>query len=259
MVSDGSPAFGSWEAESIRFTVFPQARLDPFATDTVMWDALGGPPLQTMNRQPAEGLATFAGAADGVQLTMLVRPDRIDWEFRAEPPNLPVWATPPPPTLPDPTLALEQSKDIINAWFHSKFASEASRLAFGAVLISRVDGLREGFDELKGHIQIDGYSEGVADFMYQVNRRRSSTVLPFITMNRLARWVVREFYTLSVTVGPPGGAQVETPSAGFASVLELDMNTAADPQAPIDSVICVELFEELATLGTEIAAKGDIP
>lgn len=256
MVSD-TPAFGSWEAESIRFTVFPHPGWEQPVTSPTVWESLGGPPLRTMDI-PGNGLATFVGAEGGTQITMTIRPDRIDWDLRAEPPNQPQWATPAPLTLPDPTVALDQGKAIVNAWFHSNFASEAIRLAFGAVLLSRADGLQEGFDELNDYIKVDGYSEDVSDFLYQVNRRRPSSVLPFITMNRLARWTVREFYTLSVTVGPPSGPQVETPSAGFASVLELDMSTTADPQLPIDPVICAELFQELATLGTEIAVEGDI-
>ena len=102
--------------------------------------------------------------------------------------------------------------------------------------------------------------QGATNFMYQINRPRESASVPSFTVNRLSKWSVAAFESVSITVSPSSVRAV-----GYAdfpmhmSALELDINTSPKPDALIPSDEIPQLFHELVSLGLEIAERGDIP
>jgi hypothetical protein len=101
------------------------------------------------------------------------------------------------------------------------------------------------------------------DFLYRVNRRRDSAVLPDLSINRLATWSVGQF-VLEVQERVLGEVRedVEAPVARtetYACILELDINTVPAPEIRVlPGQELPRLFGELVDLGIEIATHGDV-
>ena len=56
-----------------------------------------------------------------------------------------------------------------------------------------------------------------------------------------------------------GGQFASLPSEGFACSLQFDINTPADRTESLPSASLAQIFQELVSLATEIAATGDTP
>ena len=96
------------------------------------------------------------------------------------------------------------------------------------------------------------------DLNYQINRRRKSSTVTHLTVNRLAKWSTLEIGEIQMTLDAARlslGQQIET---GHAIKLDLDLNTVPGSGA-VKSARIPALFEELLSFGEELATQGDIP
>ncbi len=131
------------------------------------------------------------------------------------------------------------------------------RLAFGLTLNLPAENLEQALRQLAPYtkgVTIDAANS--RDFMYRINRRRRSTGdVPDLYINRLSTWQTVAYH--SVMAGP-AATPATTSAPQHACQLELDMNTAQEFAGPLPVDKLKTIFEELASMGTEIIEKGDI-
>ncbi|MDE2885827.1 MAG: hypothetical protein OXO53_12150, partial [Chloroflexota bacterium] len=131
-------------------------------------------------------------------------------------------------------------------------------LAFGAVLILRVPDIQSGQEQLSRYLQLQpSQLDGSSDFLYQINRQRTSRVDEVIGINRLTKWSIMRGGGIALEVGPDAIRRLASDSV-VACRLELDMNTQADRSVPINSSQIGAILEELVEYGNEISEKGDV-
>jgi hypothetical protein len=132
-------------------------------------------------------------------------------------------------------------------------------LAFGAVLLSPVDTKQLGYQQLNRllpFIELD--TEGISDFLYQINRPRDTTTqIEGLQINRLSKWNVATFRQVNFIVGQTS-VRTSRRSEVFACRLELDMNTHQDFSGELLPEQLPEVFNELIALGREIKNEGDV-
>ena len=245
----------AWIALGLRLTVFPSEGIDP--KEAGWWaDVVGSDPDVTATE--GKGLKRVErGAFEGGYLVAETQPHRIDWYLRAseEPGMLTLLQD--PGSVPSLDVALERFRPPVLAWLGGE-PVPVSRMAVGMELYQPCETREEGYellDDLIPAVTLDG--ENTSEFTYRINRPRDSTIgVPGLRINRLSTWSVVKL-SLSVQQVGVEGAEVELGTEHAARV-ELDVNTVPQPDGlPADRL--VDVFEELATLGSEIAGSGDIP
>ncbi len=241
----------NWQLERVRVTTFHGGSapvLDPVG----VWDQAVGMPPESTDARPREGLTRHVAALHGAQLVSLVRPDRVDWALQPLPPS-PSVKPPVLPTITPASDALAALGRVVESWLGS--GPPVVRMAFAPTLIGPVADLQTGVSELAERIPIPlRYTPDSTDFLYQVNRRRSSQFSPAVSINRLAKWSVMEASLLMLDLGSKTPVPRDA-SLAFARRLELDINTIPTAAALEGSG---SIFGELVSLALEIANEGDV-
>ena len=93
------------------------------------------------------------------------------------------------------------------------------------------------------------------DFLYQVNRRRSSKTISDLEVNRLMKWSVEHIQEIAVTAG----SRVAVATLTFGSRLEVDINSDSELAGSLRPNSLVPLFEEFVGLADRIMTVGDHP
>jgi hypothetical protein len=138
----------------------------------------------------------------------------------------------------------------------STHAHGALRVAFGSAVLLPVPDRETGYRRLASYLPF-APDPTAYDFLYQINRRRESTVLPKLTVNRLSRWSVAQFQGFAVGL-PAGPYVVGDPS--HACRIELDINNAnREEGARIPADCASDLLRELASFARDIIQQGDRP
>ena len=197
------------------------------------------------------------GVFEGKQLVLSGRQARVDWNLQAIAglPSEPMQGLPTLGPLPD---SLESFRKVAEKWLN--VSPDITRLAFGAVLVIKVADLPSAYQELSQflpNVSLDKTDS--PDFLYQINRPRTSELREGLRINRLSKWSVTQTGTIAINIGPSAGPTLESGSPQSACRLELDINTSAESLTPIPQDKTQVLFKELIELGSEIADKGDIP
>ena len=251
--------FGDWLIDGLRATAFYEAGSHEGA-DRQWWDrVVGRHLLESADDRPADGLVTYTGVRRGERrLVMEFRTDRVDWfvrlETRAE-------------RLGELRLAgldpavTSEFLSTVQQWLELFHPHRLNRLAFGASLDSEVTTTEEGIAELGAILDIgrDLPSARASDFLFRINRPRTSQAAPGVLINRLSSWSVMQFGFVDITLGPGAPPRQVQEVTGFARRLELDINTARDDgMAQAAAGGYGQLFAELVSLGAAIARDGDI-
>lgn len=245
-----------WEAMSLRATMFHNL---PTPELPRWWQEVSGSKPEQIVTRPTEHITQLSGGFEGAQMTLTAWPNRVDWSLQAMPAaqGQPIQGFPTLGAFPD---APEPFLKIVRKWLNVVRDPFATRLAFGAVLVRQAADLSTAYNELSQFlpkVQLD--PAGSSDFLYQINRPRKSRSGTGFRINRLTKWsVVQGRYIAfgATMVGEPTPTSVPPQSA---CRLELDINTPAEISTPIPRDEAGVLFEELVELGSEIAAKGDVP
>ncbi len=253
------PELTAWQADQLRLTAFPSEGETTLPEE--WWTMLIGTAPDTLTVRPKAGLHEQVGSVEGRNLTLRLQPERIDWLLG------PIMASQPEEELPDTppsagplpeTLAFFTK--IATEWI--KVAPSITRLAFGAILRQPVEDRKAGYVQLGQYLPSVSLDPAASDFLYQINRpRESATGVKGLKINRLTKWsvVLVRRLGLTLTLGKDATAKAQQATLESACRLELDINTAPDFHAPLPHESLVDIFQELVALGTEIAAKGDIP
>jgi hypothetical protein len=148
--------------------------------------------------------------------------------------------------------------DSMRRWLQTACPA-TNRLAFGAVLNLDVGSREEGYRTLSNYLDFD-LSPGSYDFLYQINRKRTSAAVERWGINRLTKWSVevRERRTLTIHLAA-GSVESTEARAEWHCRLELDINTIPGPGGPLPHDRLGALLEEMQGLSLEIVREGDIP
>ena len=236
---------GNWLIQVLRATIFQSGQPDHES----VWLAVVGTPAQVIDRRSPDGVTTLTGVIEGYQLQMVVS-DKVDWLLQPHP-SQPLDDQPAIPTLGDHVAALNVLIKIVDRWVDVT-DSTVTRVAFGAELTSPVDNLAIGYRELREYLAplADLYAPDSTDFLCQMNRPRPASSYPDYMINRITQWSVPQYSTVELTISPEGQSQHVTVT--FHRKLDLDINTAPQIQV-VDRMHLKDLFQELVTMGSEIA------
>lgn len=242
-----------WDAEGLRLTCFLAGAAK--VAEPAWWSDLVGSPPESRTSRPALGELTESGPFEGANLRLSVAPGRVDWQLI--PIEKQAQLDTEIPTIGSYFDTVERFTATMKKWLPSSPA--ILRLAFGAVLHRVVKDRKEGYQQfqpLLHYIKLDPES---SDFLYQINRRRlSSSGIPNLNINRLSKWAVM---SLGRVILLQGGELIhpQVQTTAIACRLELDINTQSDLKEELPKEKVNDVFDELVTMGIEIAKEGDIP
>ena len=242
-----------WLVQAVRLSLFvtPEAQ----AFEAPAWQTLtdAAPAHQATTR----GVITVEEGPFG--------PGRLQLQAQRAPPpriDLVLGPAPPPETSAVTLPVLGSFADAVAAvrlpaerLLQSGIAT--ARIAFG---VMHVQSARDWADAARiiqgtlGPTRLDIVN--AQDFLYRVNRRRTSNVVPGLPMNRLASWscVVWQEMLINVASGQSGGGS----PARFSATLETDFSTDEGRREPIGTQHLLALLAELQRLTLEVANQGDI-
>jgi hypothetical protein len=242
------PAASAWQLEFVRLIAFPTK---PPVFDENWWHHL-------VKEQPEHFVSTrkkeihdVRGTFDGTLLSLTVDSVRIVWEAR------------PPETVDRsgdfPTFA-EAARDkigwfveLLTCWLE-RSCPPLVRLAFSAKLLQPAANAMEAYGILTRKLPTVKLDSNPNDFLLQINRRKeSSDVVKGLPINRVSTW---SKMNIAIIIEP--GKPFEWPDRCY-SALELDINTAPEKTVVLPQASLPQLFQELASLGMEIADHGDRP
>ena len=243
--------FAEWDVESLRLSIFHPAR----PTVPGLWEKLMGVSPESIDERPRQQLLREVGRANGNRLLSIIQTQRVDWNFRPDPPTDSEIVT--PPTLADVNQAIPVLQRALGVSL--QVAQLVERLAFGVVLVQQIASSDEGMRQLSKYLpHMELETRGGSDFVYQINRRRRSSNAPHVQINRLAKWSLEEFHSGALRVTSNQAPQFESSGPRFVNRLVLDINTAPDNSA-ISAQKMSTLFVEFMVLAREIATNGDVP
>jgi len=243
-----------WVVENIRVTVFPGSSEIDISED--WWDTVSETPSTEVVTKKATSTKVESGLFSefDYNLRLESKPDRIDWII--------VPSNPASLFSPSDQESPESWKDMgstfcdrISRWFDK--SPQITRVAFGAVLLTRVKDKVEGYQLLQrflNKVEIDEINS--YDFTYVINRPRNINVNDSqMLINRLNKWGTIKIQGFSV-----GGARAIHQDTDVHMVrLELDINTDAKSTAIINPDAAKQILKEMFGMAVEISVNGDIP
>ena len=242
--------FGPWGVEHLRLTLF-----HPLGVETLqLWEQLVGARPESIEERPREGVVRQHGGVDGNRLFLATQGERLDWTFLPTPTadqgidTAPVLAD-----LEQATLTLRRALDI-----SVRSVRQVHRLALGVLLEQQVANQADGMSKLSKclpHLNLEG--QDGSDFIYQINRRRRSSVVPHARVNRIARWSLEQFVSGEVRITPTQVPQLQQFGKGFVDRLLLDINTNPENNA-IAPARMPGLLVEFIDLAHKVASEGDV-
>ena len=244
-----------WRVELMRLTAFLSA-VDVSDADK-WWGTVIGEPPDSKTVKLKGATQTLEGHLGTGKVLLNVDVNRVDW-------------------LTAPDLSVEQEiKEIPNIGAYAEVASlfnskmvqwlkcnpSITRLAWGATLTQPVEDRESGYKRLSNYLpalKIDPV--GSSELFYQINRPRQSKVIPGLVINRFQKWSVMKVQRINVQVIPSQAqAMVGNVAPGFDGCrVEVDINSSGDRSELLPSDRLESLYMELVSIGTEIAAQGDI-
>lgn len=247
----------NWEVENLRVTGFTLPSVVPEPINQ-LWAALVLVPPDQINERPKEATVTAEGSLEGHRLILSQGPGRTDWLWVADLDLTKLSAGFPSigkfQTAPDIFVKLART------WLERR--PPLTRLAWGGVIKFVVPNKEDGYRKLAEFlhsVKIDPV--GSSEFIYQINRPRTSRVIDGMLVNRLSTWSVALLQPISIAVGFQPGQAVGLPTTPPISACRLvfDINSDATRTEPFEPRQLAPLLDELVELAAEIAVKGDIP
>jgi hypothetical protein len=250
----------NWKSETIRLTAFLHAPVTP---KEKWWETIAGGEPESKHYRPQDRFLAVTGPVfDGeCNLSLTGNAERIDWILSGrDDPN--EGENRPFPFVGPFSDRIEQFRVLMTKWLSS--APAVKRLAFGAVVVTPVEAIAEGFRVLQPLLSNIKLTPESFDFAYSINRPRASKAIgPALRINRLSKWNVMTLQRVRLIAAlAPGISDVQQTNFG-ASInvarIEIDINTAADRQDKLPAKKLAKLVSELIDLGIEIIEKGDRP
>jgi hypothetical protein len=244
------PATSAWQLEFVRLIAFPAE--PPLYLDQHWWqDLASGQPedfVSTRKKNTREDRGSF----QEVVLSLTVDLSRVVWlvqppgEFGDLPGNL--------PTLGPFREKVDWFVELLSPWLANS-CPPLQRLAFGGKLLQAAATQQEAYRVLAAHLPAVTLDPNPNDFILQINRRKNSSVVDGLPLNRVSTW---SKLNAAFFVESPPGTPFKWPDKCY-SALELDINTAPEKTEIIPPQSLPQLIREMAALAAEIAEHGDVP
>ena len=231
-------------------TAFPAAG-PPAANAEAWWLALFGAPHEKSTRNLKTGLAQLLGKVGDAYMLAIENP--LSFELRQIPSD-PEQPPLDPDALPLYLDVVPAFHDLALRWLALADSPPLRRLAFGATLLKPVTTLGHGYETLNGHLPDVNVHPDSSDFLYQINRRRPSSAIRGLPLNRISKWSTQQMQEVIVSAD----GHLLQKAGAFACRVELDMNCVPSKQ-PLPKERIPSLFTELVDFATEIASVGDVP
>jgi hypothetical protein len=243
---------GEWGVESLRLTLLGvSGELDWLNS----WMSVAREPFAKKTETRDGPLELVGTLFDLGPLKLSTLPNRIDWHFGfigapetrlKDFPRSGSWSA----VAPAFQKAMQQ-------WLLSALSMEATRIGFGAVFTHDEADRESGYERLKAYLPFVPVGQDVADFLYQVNRRRDSSIAgASLKLNRLMRWSVVQLQPLAIEVAG-GAVNLRKGEPRYATRLELDLSTPLERETPLERKLSAALLGELTQLAEELATEGD--
>lgn len=247
-----------WQVRLLRLSVFTSAL--PKHDPSDWWKFVAGTDPEITTVRAKEGKSETSGTVDNYLIRLVVseEEDRVDWFFTpATEPSPTAGAV---PTIGAMSEVVQEYLSRCTPWLEG-FDAPITRLAFGAALMAESASKVEGYRKLIDLTKIPVDPENSSDALYRINRRRPDVVVGLSHLiNRISTWSVMQYGGMKFRFGVAGGPPViEADNPSFALSLELDINTVPEQDYVLPSDKIGEILHELVDLGSEIAAKGDVP
>jgi hypothetical protein len=242
-----------WKVMLLRLTTFHAD--GQLAKTEGWWRRLTGSEPESIVNKPKGGERAEVGRHDDWPLALQVQQQpegRVDWVaggFAELVEN---------PDAPRLMARLPVFVGLVNQWLQAT-CPQTKRLALGAVLWLDVTSKEEGYRKMSDYLDFD-LNPDSSDFLYQINRKRSSKIVEGLSINRLTRWAIglRQQVTATIHVGG-GPVESEQGRPAYHCGLELDVNTAPEFGRPLPPERLTDLLEEMQRMSLEIVREGDIP
>lgn len=247
-----------WEADALRFSGFypvtGSASLD------LLWADLGIGEPDSVTASPRSGLYKAEKAVERAKITLSGDLARMDLIISAHEET-----TAPSGAVTDPVAfsmdkfvnLLPRFNELSGRALVSGCLPSFKRIAFGC------RGYLPTSDRVASYYKLSAYlpavridPENSSDFLYRINRPRISIEAPELRINRLTTWSA---VTLSVFAVQLISQQVQESSATHWCHVDLDVNTDAGRQTPLESHMLRSVFVEMLGLGRELLINGDVP
>ncbi|HEV3385532.1 MAG TPA: hypothetical protein VG097_12010 [Gemmata sp.] len=244
------PTTSVWQLQSVRLIAFPTT--PPALLDQNWWEMLVGTrPKDFVSTRKLELRDDRGTIQERELLSLNVDLSRIVWEAR---PHLVVDKSGNYPAFDGSFREkITWFVKLLNPWLKTS-CPPLLRLAFSAKLLHLANNVKEAYRVLADHLPAINLDSNPNDFQLQINRRKdSSDVVAGLGINRVSTWS-----KLNIEIIIEQGKPFRWPDRCYSS-LELDINTAPESSEVLPRNSLPQLFLELASLGLEIAEKGDIP
>jgi hypothetical protein len=243
----------AWQLEFARLFAYPVE--SPLLIQQRWWQALAGQP-DDFELHETKQSRKVSGSINGARLSLTIDPNHIIWEIQPPPQGGPL------PTLGQFREKLEWVVAKLTPWLANS-CPPIRRLSFNWKLLQFAATQRKAFEILAHYLPgelifkrsagMDVEPRSPNDFILQMNRRRDSTVIGGLPLNRVSTWS-----KINVPFVVDAEKDFEWPEECY-SALELQINTAPEKTKVLPPEQVPQLFRELADLGVEIADHGDIP
>ena len=243
----------AWQTENLRLSVFLTEPSYPEQLE--LWTQVVGAEPATVNTQGVgdQRVIVQEGPFLGARMRAEVRADRIDWLLVPSPPD----GTPGnKPTAGPYNAIIPLFRERCLDWL-DRASVTVNRMAYGAQLSIEPADRTSTLATLAGllpTVRVD--AENTWDFDYSINRRQSSQSIENLMINRLSKWSLAREIVGQIKLSDTSGPQTITTKTLYFPQLVLDINTIPEHSGSLDHL--GSILEELVTLGTEIATKGDV-
>lgn len=242
-----------WDVVALRMTAFPAPGTNISVSG--WWETIVGEAPEQVTVKPRTGEFFEHGNLENGLFELKINPSSVTWIHRADDLQLENDSE----SLGELVSTCEEFCIKMNKWFELEAVPNLIRLAFGANLVQPVENQQMGLERVSKYIPAVSLDfANSIDFLYQINRRRpSESEFLDLEINRLTKWSViqRQLFHINPALG---GDAVARPPRDFVQ-LELDINSVQEFEGELGQSQLPSLFEELVSLGKEIAAEGDIP
>lgn len=241
-----------WNVNNLRFTAFPV--MAERRTDLRWWSEAVGTDSETRTTRTTPAQIEESGPFEsGGRLSLTVTPVRTDWLLTGIPT--------PSPSLDSAGIFPEVYPifvRLVKRWLALESRFPIQRIAFGGFLIHPEATREAGYERLsrylKDALRVDLRTS--QDLLFQINKPILSRIVEGLTINRLTKWLVLSVqFTLLMQAGvaPMSARGMEQ---GFATALELDLNTGAEHEGPLGNERLDYLLDELVQHAVEMASDG---
>lgn len=244
-----------WNVSLLRFTLFPHQN---YEHDNEWWMKIFGYSPDNYNFDRKINRHHYESDFQEGLMNLDLNPLRIDFNYFAN--KLTTFTQ-----VCDLNLGLIEDVipkfiSSINNFLNLENCPNAQRIAFGSTFFIGTKSRKTGYKVLSQYLpKIEIDPENSRDFLYQINRRRPSSVIDGLLINRLTKWLVVQYQTGLIPDPNTGQRPLSFDEKEYSVNVDLDINSQPDYNSVITPKTQSTLLDEFVMLSKEIAEKGDVP